>query len=91
MRKIRTALTGAWILLVLVSCSQPAWGQVVVNGTVANESKRPLESARVTLEPENRGATLETDSNKNGEFNFNLSSAGQYFFSVSLSGFYRNQ
>jgi hypothetical protein len=86
--KIRSALNGAWILLLLVNCSASLWGQVVVNGTVAAESKRPLESARVTLESENRGAILETYSNRNGEFNFNLSSAGQYFFSVSLSGFY---
>ena len=89
MRKIRTALTGAWILLVLVSCSQPAWSQVVVNGTIADESKRPLESAKVTLEAENRGVVLQADSNKNGEFNFNLSSAGRYFISIALPGFYQ--
>jgi hypothetical protein len=86
--KIRTVLNRVWILLVLVSCCESLWSQVVVNGTVADESKRPLESARVTLEAENRGAVLRAYSNKNGEFNFNLSSAGVYLFSVSLSGFY---
>jgi hypothetical protein len=85
--RIRSALNGAWILL-LLNFSGSLWGQVVVNGTVADESKRPLESARVTLESENRGATVETYSNRNGEFNFNLSSAGQYYFSIALPGYY---
>ena len=71
----------AWVLfgLMLVSSPKALWGQVVINGTVNNESKRPIESARITLEPQNPGTVLETYSSKNGDFGFNLNLAGQYF------------
>src|SRR5437667_5693816 len=79
-----------WVLCALMVVSSPKglWGQVVINGTVTDESKRPIESARITLEPQKPGAVLETYSGKNGDFGLNLNLAGQYFLTVAAPAFY---
>jgi carboxypeptidase family protein len=86
--KRRTSFCGTLTVSLLIGFSPSLWSQVVVNGTITDESKQPIESARVTLEAQTPGAILATNSNKNGEFNFNLSSAGRYLVSISGSGFY---
>jgi hypothetical protein len=76
------------VLLLAVLCPSRLLSQAVVNGTVTDESKRPIPSARIILEPQNPGAVLESHSNENGEFSFNLNLAGPYLLSVNAPNFY---
>jgi carboxypeptidase family protein len=73
------------VLLALLALSQPLGAQVTVNGTVSNESGRPLEQSQVTLDPQGANRQLRTD--REGRFNFLGVPPGQHVVRVIRVGF----
>ncbi len=63
-------------------------GQVVISGTVTDESKRPIPAATIQLEGQRPGSVMETVSNEDGAFYLNLDQAGQSLLTVRCPGFY---
>ena len=72
-------------ILVLVLLSQPVAAQVIVRGTVSNESGRPLEQSQVTLDPQ--GANRQVRTNTEGQFSFLGVPPGQHVVRVLRVGF----
>ena len=71
--------------LALVLLSQPVAAQVIVRGTVSNESGRPLEQSQVTLDPQ--GANRQVRTNAEGQFSFLGVPPGQHVVRVLRVGF----
>jgi hypothetical protein len=72
-------------ILVLILLSQPVAAQVIVRGTVSNESGRPLEQSQVTLDPQ--GANRQVRTNTEGQFSFLGVPPGQHVVRVLRVGF----
>ena len=77
-------------LLVLVGLGLPRllFSQVLVNGNVSNDSKEPIVSARIKLEAPGPSPAIETTSNGEGVFYFNLGQSGEYLLSAAAPGFH---
>ena len=82
----------AAVKMVLTVClllaPEAVQAQVVVNGTVTDQFKRPVASAQIAIEAENAGSIFEGHADESGAFSFNLDRSGLYFLTVSLPGFF---
>ena len=64
-------------------------GQVVVSGTVTDRNNNPVAEARVVLENRDHSSPgVETHSNGQGTFGFNLDQGGRYLLKVVHSEFF---
>jgi hypothetical protein len=72
-------------IVALALLAPPVAAQVVVQGTVSNESGRPLEQALVTLDPQ--GASRQVRTNADGSFSFLGVAPGQHMVRVLRVGF----
>jgi hypothetical protein len=75
----------ALALLTLVTLARSLGAQVIVRGTVSNESGRPLEQSQVTLDPQGANRQVRTDNE--GRFSFLGVPPGQHVVRVMRVGF----
>ena len=77
-----------WLAWFLVVFPLGAAG-ITITGRVVDENNAPVDAAHVAVRANNAaGATLETRTDPNGGFHFDLPGADDYLFSVERQGYY---
>ncbi len=80
----------AGLLGVFTCLVSPLTGQVVVSGTVTDQSENPIADVRILIENvDNPGAEVATQSNEQGTFGFNLDQGGRYLLKATHADFFQ--
>ena len=74
---------------VLLCLVDPVMGQVVVSGTVTDQSMNPIQNASLLIEnSDSPGVQVTTRSSEQGNFSFNLDRAGEYLLQATHGDYY---
>ena len=74
---------------VLLCLVDPLMGQVVVSGTVTDQSMNPIQNASLLIEhSDSPGVKVTTRSSEQGNFSFNLDRAGKYLLQATHGDYY---
>ena len=74
---------------VLLCFAEPVMGQVVVSGTVTDQSMNPIQNASLLIEnSDSPGVQVTTRSSEQGNFSFNLDRAGEYLLQATHGDYY---
>lgn len=79
----------AGIVGVFLCFIKPVMGQVVMSGTVTDQSMNPIQKVSLLIENRNSpGVQVTTRSNDQGTFSFNLDQAGEYLLQATHGDYY---